>query len=153
MSILFTVTPVIAGLAWPILAGVISQALNAAGYHVVENEALEREKSKASSQVDLELKNSEGLAETMGLEEKLVMRKEGITLTFTRGHDSRCKVHVAGEGISPAELKKAGQEAANKVVQAYAYHKVVDEAKKKGLQLVEEKTEEGRIRLKFRKWE
>jgi hypothetical protein len=153
MSVIFTVTPVLAGLAWPLLVSLISKTLNQAGYSAVEAEAAEREKGKALTEVDLELKNSEGLGETMGIEEKLVMRKDDITLTFTKGGDNSCKVHVSGAGRSKDQLFRAGQEAANRVVQAYTYHKVVEEAKKKGLQLVAEEQKDGRIKLRFRKWD
>src|SRR5580692_5596211 len=83
MSLLFTVTPVIAGVAWPILASLISKTLNNAGYNAIKEETDEAEKEKTKTEVDLELKNSEGLGETMGVEEKLVMQKNGITLTFS----------------------------------------------------------------------
>jgi hypothetical protein len=152
MSVFFLVTPVVANMAWPLLASVIAGSLTTTGYNMVKNKQSLETRSESQVGVDLDLKNSEDLSETMGEEEKLVMEKEGITLTFSKGSDNRCKVHVAGHGKTKEELTRAGQEASNKIVQAYAYNKVMAEAKKRGMQLVQEESEDGKIRLKFRKW-
>jgi hypothetical protein len=152
MSVLFIVTPVVANMAWPLLASVIAGSLTTTGYNMVKNAQSLDTYTETQNGVDLDLKNSEDLNETMGEEEKLVMERDGITLTFSKGADNRCKVHVSGPGKSKEELTRAGQEASNKIVQAYAYNKVMAEAKKRGMQLIEEKSDDGRIRLKFRKW-
>ena len=152
MSLFFIVTPVVANMAWPLLASIIAGSLTTTGYNMVKAKQNLKEETNEMAGVMLELKNSEDLSETMGEEEKLEMEKDGITLTFSKGKDNRCKVHVAGRGKSKEELMKAGQEASNKVVQAYAYTKVMAEAKKRGLQVVQEENQDGKIKLKFRKW-
>jgi hypothetical protein len=152
MSVFFLVTPVVANMAWPLLASVIAGSLTTTGYNLVKGGQDLEESAESRAGVDLDLRNSGDLNETMGEEEELVLKKDGITLTFSKGPDNRCKVHVAGPGKSREELTRAGQEASDKIVQAYAYNKVMAEAKKRGMQLIEERSEDGRIRLKFRKW-
>ena len=152
MSLFFVVTPVVANMAWPLLASVIAGSLSTTGYNLVKAKQNLCLGAEGMTGVTLDLKNSEDLSETMGEEEKLVMERDGITLTFSKGRDNRCKVHVEGRGKTKEELAQAGQEASNKVIQAYAYTKVMAEAKKRGLQVVQEENEDGRIKLKFRKW-
>jgi hypothetical protein len=152
MSLFFAVTPVLANVAWPVLSSAIAGTLGSMGYSMVKNRQSLNVAGKTLETVDLDLKNSENLGETLGEEEKLVMEKDGITLTFSKGRDNRCKVHVSGMAKFKDELAKAGQEASNKILQAYVYGKVLAEAKKRGMQLVEEKNEDGKIRLKLRKW-
>jgi hypothetical protein len=152
MSVFFLVTPVLAGMAWPVLSAAITTTLGAAGYNLVRSRMNLDQNLGGLDSVEMDLKNSEGLSDTLGEEEKLVLERDGVTLTFRKGEGGCCKLHVSGRGKTHEELARAGQEASNKIVQAYAYSKVMAEAKKRGLKVVEEQNEDGKIRLRFRKW-
>jgi pyruvate kinase len=152
MSVFFVVTPVLAGMAWPVLAASVSAALTSMGYNVVKSKSHGLEIVKNQESVDLDLKNSENLAETLGEEEKLLMERNGITLTFSKGKDNRCQVHVEGPGKTKKELALAGQEASNRILQAHVYGKIMAEAQKRGLKVVEKQNEDGKIHLRLRKW-
>lgn len=71
---------------------------------------------------------------------------------FQKQKDGSYKIIADAAGLTSAQVKKQ-QQLINKVKQKYAYKVVVQELKKQGYQVAEEKAaEKGAIKLVVRKW-
>ena len=153
MSISCVIIPVVVT-SWPTILPAILGAAGALGFKAT-SEASEIEGglvgASAKTATTVEVKNAEVIGEELGAGQSLTMERDGVTLRFTVDSRGRCRVHVDGPGRSKAELKQIGEQAAQKVVQMYSYHRVMSQAQELGYELVEEKVDEQggvRIRLK-----
>jgi hypothetical protein len=90
-----------------------------------------------SRRVETEVPNSEVLAETLSRGEKIRIVKGDITVEFAVDDRGRCTVCASGDR-SKAELRRIGEEVSGRVVQQFAYHKLVTELKNRGYQIAEE---------------
>ena len=151
MSAFVVVTPIITA-AWPVFSSAIFGAAAALGFSLKNTSATETSAKKSES-VELDIKNSNVVTESLGKKEEASFTKDDVTVVFKKDLSGHCAISVSGAGKSRQELREIGSELSQKVIQMYVHGRVVDELKKKGFELAEEEvTEDRTIRLTVRRW-
>ena len=140
MSTVCILTPIVVG-SWPMIASAVAGAASAMGFAVVGSETTTDE-SSAETTVETAVPNSEVVAEEMKPGQKIRIVREGITIEFGIDERGACTVCVSGKGQTKADLKRIGDEVAGRVVQQFAYHKLMTELKKRNYDIVEEGVQE-----------
>ena len=135
MSAVCVLTPLVVA-SWPVLSSAILGAATSLGFSV-RAESLHREKPRRH-RVETEIENSEVVADALSRGQKIVVQKGDITIEFGQDERGACTVCVTGDRQSDRELRKIGQEVAGRVVQQFAYHKLMTELKKRNYTVVEE---------------
>ncbi len=149
MSSVCVLTPIVVA-SWPVIAGAIAGAASAMGFTVV-GLSCDVPSGKGFDRVETEVPNSEVMAETLERGEKIRIVRDGITIEFGVDDRGRVSVCASGAGHSKSVLKKAGQEVAGRVVQQFAYHKLVTELKSRGYSIAEESVQSDQsIQIKVR---
>ncbi len=150
MGACIVVTPIIIA-AWPAVAAAIAGAASSMGFAVVGDAAASLQKTSRRKNVETEIENSDVVTEGMARGERITISKDDITIEIGRDERGACSVCVTGDKHTEKELKKIGQEVAGRVVQQYAYHKLMTELKKRNYSLVDEKAlQDGSIQVKVR---
>ena len=156
MSCVCILTPVVIA-AWPAFSAAVVAAATSLGYQVASEAATMKNNAgpqKSSRNVQLEIENSEVVTNQLGRDQRIVVTKGGITITFARDARGKASLCVSGEGHDKEELKALGEELSQAVVQHYVYQKLMDEMRARGFNVVEEETHSDRsIHLKVRHWE
>jgi len=156
MSCVCILTPMVIA-AWPALSATVVAAATSMGYAVIQGArdiAQEGAETATSSRtVELELPHSKVVSERLGRDQKIVVARDGVTITFARDARGRASLCVAGEGTK-AELRAQGEALSQRIIQQYVYDKLKQELQARQYLLVEEEIDEHRaIRLKVRHWE
>jgi hypothetical protein len=151
MSCVILITPlVVAG--WPVFCGAAAAAASSLGFRMLK--AAGRVKAEAQKKVEIGIENSEVLTEQVRADDEIILAKGDITIRIYKDARGKCSLHVVGEGRTDAELKQEGEALINKIKQQYAYQKVTQELKNKGFSITgEEATEEGKIRIRLRRFD
>jgi len=152
MSAVCVLTPIVIS-QWPAIATAVASVAASMGFAVVASGTQDHTTHRAAgdNRVETEVPNSEVLEETMTRGEKMVIEKDGIRIEFGRDERGACSVCVSGEGYSKSQLKKIGEEVAGRVVQQFAYHKLMTELKKRNYDIVQENVaEDDSIRVRVR---
>jgi len=134
MSAVCVLTPIVVG-SWPVIVSALSSVAGCMGFNVAAG-ALARDETL--TRVETEVPNSEVLAEAMDKGESVVLDRAGVRVEVTRDERGSCKLCVTGRGHSHAALRRLGEEVAGRLVQQFAYHKLVTELKGRGYEIVEE---------------
>ncbi|MHC4640058.1 MAG: DUF1257 domain-containing protein [Planctomycetota bacterium] len=154
MSAILILTPVVIG-GWPVIAAAVAGAASAMGLIVSESvkETMKESQVDKERNVEIELSDSEVLAESMATDKEIVLTKGTIELRVKRDERGRCSVCAKGIGHSDVELKQIAEEFTQRLTQCFVYDKVVRELKKKEFQVVnEEVLEDESIRIHVRRW-
>ena len=157
MSCVCILTPVVIA-AWPAFSAAVVAAAGSLGYQIASGVAAESKKMGAAPQstgnVQLEIENSEVVTSQLGRDQRIVVTKGGVTITFSRDARGKASLCVSGEGHSKEQLRALGEELSQAVVQQYVYQKLMNEMQARGFNVIEEETNADRsIRLKVRHWE
>lgn len=149
MSSVCVLTPIVVG-SWPAIATAVLGAAGAMGFTVISGESeIEAEAGRRS--VETEVPNSEVVAETLARGERLRIEKDGVLIEFGVDDRGKCAVCASGEGVSKNELRRIGEEVAGRVVQQFAYHKLVNELKNRGYRIAQESVQQDQsIQLRVR---
>lgn len=143
--------------AWPAFSAAVVAAATSMGYHVASeaHKAMRApEARKQTGAVQLEIERSEVVTNQLGRDQRLVVSKEGVTVTFARDARGKASLSVVGHNQNEETLRTLGEELSRAVVQQYVYQKITDEMRARGFVVVEEETTEDRaIHLKVRHWE
>ncbi len=157
MSCVCILTPVVIA-AWPAFSAAVVAAATSLGYQIA-TEAADLNKTVKPSQKDsrgvqLEIENSEVVTNQLARDQRIVVSKGGVTVTFSRDVRGKASLCVSGGGHSKEELEAMGRELSQTVVQQYVYQKLMDEMRARGFNVVEEEINaDHSIRLKVRHWE
>jgi len=158
MSAVLILTPVIIA-SWPAITAAVAGAATALGF-VVKKSAEEAARTavgvsaQAEQNVEVELADSEVLADNLATSEELVVSKGGVELRVRRDGRGRCSVCAKGIGHTKAELQTAAEEFVERMTQCFVYSKVMMELQAKGFQVVnEEVLEDETVRIHVRRWE
>ncbi|HUY32846.1 MAG TPA: DUF1257 domain-containing protein [Pirellulales bacterium] len=153
MSTVIVITPILIA-SWPAIAAAVTAAVGTLGFAIARNRELEAESELSeSSRAEIEVENSEILADATGGGEELVVEREGIVARFSRDGRGALKVCMEGKGYSKAELRRVGEELVGRVTQQYVYHRVVTELKQRNMAIVDEQVEEDRtVKIRVRNW-
>ena len=157
MSTVIVLTPVVIS-SWPAITAAVAGAATAMGLVVKESvkQAVQESVGNVASveqQVEVELAESEVLAQNIATDKEIVLTKGDVQLRVQRDARGRCTVCAKGKGHSKAELKQMAEEFTNKMTQCFVYNRVASELKNKGFQVVnEEVMEDEAIRINVRRW-
>ncbi len=154
MGVVLILTPVVIG-SWPVVTAAVAGAAAAMGLMVSESvkDMAEQKQSDVEQTVEVELSDSEVLAQSMTTGQEILLTKGNIELRVKRDERGRCSVCAKGIGHSEVELKKIAEEFTQKMTQCFIYDKVVRELKSKNFQIVnEEASEDETIRIHVRRW-
>lgn len=155
MSVVCVIAPVVVA-AWPAFSSAVIAAAGSLGYQVVSEARRSGEplKLSAQSEVTLEVPGSEIVTNQLQRAQKLVVTRNGVTITFSRDARGQASLCVTGTGQSEETLRALGLEMSQAVVQEYAYQRIIEEMRERGLQVVqEERLEDRSIHLRVRQWE
>ena len=157
MSCVCILTPVVIA-AWPAFSAAVVAAATSLGYQIASEAANATKDARAissdSKNVRLEIENSEVVTNQLGRDQRIIVTKGGVTITFSRDARGKASLCVTGDGHNKEELKALGQELSQAVVQQYVYQKLMDEMRTRGFNVTEEETNADRsIRLKVRHWD
>jgi hypothetical protein len=152
MSTVLVLTPIIIA-NWPAITAVVTAAVGTMGFSAVQAAAAEQSKVAGATREEIEVDNSEILANTAGRGEEIVVEREGLRAVFTRDARGALRVCMEGKGRSKAELRKIGQELVDRVTQQYVYHRVMTEMKQRNMHVVSEEVAEDRtVKIRVRNW-
>jgi len=139
---------------WPTLCAVAVSVMTSVGFAAVNSEEKVKEDVAEETKVELKLANSEEVGNALGRDEELVFVKDGLTVRFSRNVRGQLKVCVEGAGYSKEDLEAFGQELAGRVVQQFAYRRIMEEMQKGNMNIVEQSVdEEQNIHIRLRSWE
>jgi hypothetical protein len=124
--------------AWPMIAAAAASVAASMGMTVKAGGDLELDAGTVRKRVVTEVPNSEVLEDVMTTDERIVLSTGDIDIAITRDDRGAIKLCVTGENHSKAELERIGQEVAGRLVQQYAYHKIVTELRERNYNVVEE---------------
>jgi hypothetical protein len=156
MGAVLVLTPVIIS-SWPVIATAVAGAASAMGLMLKETvkestKELQTE-TETERNVEVELSESEILAESIATDQEIVLTKGTVELRVKRDERGRCSICAKGVGHSQAELKQIAEEFTQKLTQCFVYDKVMRELKTKEFQVVnEEVMEDESIRIHVRRW-
>ncbi len=154
MSTVLILTPVIIG-SWPAITAAVAGAAAALGLAVTHSvkESVEQANAEVEQSVEVELAQSQVLAQSMATGKEIVLTKDNVELRVSRDPRGRCIVCAKGLGYTKAELKQIAEEFTQKLTQCFTYNRVVSELKNKNFQIVnEEVTEDESVRINVRRW-
>jgi hypothetical protein len=138
MSAILVLTPLVVA-SWPAVAAAVMGAAASMGFSVAGPSGDRSKRRSTKRTVETEIENSEVMAEALHRGEKIVIQKDDVTIEFGQDERGVCSVCVTGQRQSDKHLKQIGQEVAGRVVQQFAYHKLVTELKHRNYSIVDEK--------------
>jgi hypothetical protein len=138
--------------SWPVITAAITAAVGSMGLAVAtEGLAARKVEKVAPTRAEIEVEDSEILAEGVGTREQIAVEGNGIKAIFTRDARGQLKLCVEGHKHSKADLKKIGEELLGRVTQQYVYHKLVSELKERHMTIVDEEVAADRtVKLRVR---
>ena len=157
MSAVCILAPVVMG-GWPAFSAAVVAAAASLGYVVSEDQVKRfglfgKVKNEGRS-VTLEIENSELVTDQLGRDQKIVVTRDGVTVTFNRDARGKVELSVKGEGHEDGALRAFGEELSQRVVQQYVYQRITEEMRAKGFNVVDEgRSDNQAIHLKVRHWE
>jgi hypothetical protein len=156
MSAVCILAPVVIA-AWPAFSAAVVAAATSLGYQVASEVNAQASSATAQNKpnsVQLEIERSEVVTDQLGRDQRIVVTRNGVTVTFSRDARGKASLCVTGTGQSEEELRALGEELSQCVVQQYVYQKLMGEMRARGFNVVEEEVSEDRsIRLKVRHWD
>jgi hypothetical protein len=157
MSTVLILAPVIIGGGWPAISVAVAGAAAALGFTIQktaqETKQEVQTEQKVMQSVELELAESEALAQNLNTGQQIVLTKGDIRIVVERDARGHCKVCASGKGHSKTELKQIAEEFIQRLTQSFVYNKVMKELKRKNFQVVnEEVSQDQSIRINVRRW-
>ena len=154
MSTVLILTPVVIS-SWPLITAAVAGAAASMGLTMAETvkESVKESLQVAEQAVEVELENSEVLAENVATGKEIVLTKGNIEIRISRDERGRCTVCAKGKGHTKAELKQIAKDFSQKMTQCFVYNRVKTELKNKNFQVVnEEVMEDKAVRINVRHW-
>ncbi|MFH1077632.1 MAG: DUF1257 domain-containing protein [Pseudomonadota bacterium] len=141
-----------AAAAWPAIAAAAVAAAGALGLgYAAASSTKQTDNVNSTAEVELSVSNSCAAIEDLPMEEDIVFSGSDVSVTFFRDSQGKMGVRVHGKGKQEAELHEIGEKFVNKLVQQYAYNRLVTELKQRNFSVVNEQIEEdGTVRLQAR---
>ncbi len=150
MSAVIVVTPLVIA-SWPVITAAITAAISTMGFSLAQRAELERQGVRTKARAEIDVEDSEILAESGGLRQELVVERDGIRAVFTRDERGALRLCLEGEGFSKSQLRELGEELIGRVTQQFVYHRLMTELKERNMNVVEEEvTEDRTIKIRVR---
>jgi hypothetical protein len=153
MSTVIILTPIIIA-AWPAIAAAVTAAAAGMGLAIKEQitDIVKEEQEEKTNVVEVELEDSQILAQTLARGKEIVLTKDNVQLKISRDDRGSIKVCAEGLGQTKAQLQGMAEEFVKKMTQCYVYNRTVTELKNKKFQMVnEEVAQDGTIRIHVRR--
>jgi hypothetical protein len=144
MSVVFVIVPSLAVGGWTLLAAAIAAACSALGYHISRSGQKQVTATKVEEGVALTL-DAQALSDALEREETITVVQDDVTITFHKDPRGRVTMHVNGKNKTEAELRAIGQTVMNRILQQYAYQRVMQELEKRGFTVVKEEVDENQV--------
>lgn len=153
MSTVIVVTPILIA-SWPAITAAITAAVGTMGFAAARSSGLElRAHGQETARAEIEVEDSEILADASGSGAEIVVEREGIRARFSRDGRGALRVCMEGQGLSKAELKRLGEELVGRVTQQYVYNRVITGLKERGMAVVDEQVAADRtVKIRVRNW-
>ncbi len=142
-----------AAAAWPLVAAAAMAAAGALGYAAASREEEETEAAAqdTAKTVEIALAKADAVVSTLARGQEMVFTRDDVRIVFSRDTRGKSALRVCGQGRSEAELRQLGQTFANRIVQQYAYHRIVTELQQRNGTVVDQQVEQdGTVRLHVR---
>lgn len=140
MSAVLILTPLVIS-SWPAISAAVVGAAAAMGFSVaggaLQQEAKEQPQTR-KKKVEADVPNSEVMADSLSRGQKITIQRGNITIEIGQDERGACTVCASGEGHSDKQLKTIAEEVAGRIVQQFAYHKLITELKRRKGTIVEE---------------
>jgi hypothetical protein len=150
MSAVIVVTPLVIG-SWPIITAAVTAAISSMGFSLVQAGQATRQVAQGRAREEIEVDDSEILAESGGLRQELVVERDGLRAVFTRDERGALRLCLEGDGFSKSQLREIGEELIGRVTQQFVYHRLMTELKERHMNVVEEEVSEDRtIKIRVR---
>lgn len=154
MSTVIILTPIIIA-SWPAISAAVTAAAIGMGLAVreqVKDALKEEEEQKITNTVEVEIEDSQVLAQALASGKEIVLTRDDVTLKISRDERGSIKVCAEGLGKTKAQLENVAEEFVKKMTQCYVYNRTVTELKNKKFQMVnEEVAADGTIRIHVRR--
>src|SRR3989304_3380822 len=121
MSAVIVLAPVVAA-AWPMIASAIVAAAAASGYKVVKGGGEKPAQRAVREGVEIEHESAQVVEDALSRDDRIVVEREGVRVTFSRDARGRFQTCVEGE-LPKDELRKIGEDLSGKVIQQYMYRR------------------------------
>jgi hypothetical protein len=153
MSTVLVVTPILIA-SWPAISAAVSAAIATMGFTIAHDSVTGSSSTQSGmSREEIEVDDSEILADAVGTDEKIIVEREGIRATFSRDARGGLRLCMEGHGMRKSQLRELGEELLGRVTQQYAYHRIVTELKDRNMTIVDEQmTEESSVKIRVRNW-
>ncbi|MCC8190761.1 MAG: DUF1257 domain-containing protein [Planctomycetes bacterium] len=140
-------------LSLPAASAVMSGFITAAAVAAAKSMGLEltdNADATTTTCVDLCIDNPDEVASGISAGGEMTFTGNGVTVEFYQDEAGRSAVRVRGNGTK-AELRAIGETMAQRVVQQFAYHRIVNEMRQRNMNIVEEEVEQdGTVRMLVR---
>src|SRR5688500_5971053 len=157
MSAVCILAPVVVA-AWPAFSSAVVAAAGSMGYVVAEETVSHflgtKQTESRQTSVNLDIPKSEIVTGQLGRDQRMSVARDGITVTFSRDERGKAGLCVTGAGHTEEELRAAGEELSQRVVQQYVYQRLMQEVQTRGYVVVEQNTDARQaIHMRIRHWE
>jgi hypothetical protein len=132
MSTVVILTPLVIG-SWPSIVSAVMGAATAMGFSIATTAPIIEAAGEDS--VVSEVANSQVLAELMSRGEKITIQKDGVTVQIGVDARGRCTVCASGRAQTKTKLRQIGEQVSGRIVQQFAYHKLMTELKARGFKV------------------
>jgi hypothetical protein len=150
MSAVVVVAPIVIA-SWPAIAAAVTAVVGTMGFAVSRTSESAHNKQSTRNRAEIELADSEILAEASQQQQKIVVEKDGIAIQIARDARGTLQVCVEGEGLTQGQLREIGQEFIGRVTQQFVYHRLVTEMKQRNMTVIREEVDEDRtVRIRVR---
>ena len=152
MSTVMVITPILIA-NWPAITAAVTAAVGAMGFASLQDAESQMAAGVSTNREEIEVEDSEILQGTAGMNESIVVMRDGIRATFSRDARGALRLCLEGGGLSKSELRKLGDELIGRVTQQYAYHRIVTELKQRNMTIVDEQvTADQTVKIRVRNW-
>jgi hypothetical protein len=153
MSAVVLIAPMIVA-GWPAICAAVGSAATALGYALSRRGSLETTETARECRVELEVKDSQVVGESLRPEERLVFERGGVTLIFEKDPRGHCRLVASGMKRTRSELLQTGREFLSRFTQQFVHDKIRRELASRGYTVVNEEVRPDRsIHIKLRRWE
>lgn len=154
MSTVLVVAPIVIA-NWSAITAAVAAGVATLGFTAAAaaEEAIVQSREPGLTREEIEVPESEILADSHGGGERIVVQNGGIRAVFSRDARGGLKVCMEGQGVSKAELKRLGEELIGRVTQQYVYHRLVSELQSRNVTIVDEQvTKDNAVKIRVRSW-
>jgi hypothetical protein len=150
MSAVIVVTPLVIA-SWPVITAAVTAAISTMGFSLAQRGESTRQDVRSRTRAEIDVEDSEILADAGGLRQELVVEREGLRAVFSRDERGALRLCMEGEGFSKRQLREIGEELIGRVTQQFVYHRLMTELKDRRMNVVEEEvTEDRTIKIRVR---